>query len=373
MARPHGALARFVLPAILSALTLGLAAPAFADPGEGSGEHQVSFTVTNLVANQPGQANAVDPNLRNAWGIAFAPGGPFWVNDNAAGVSTLYGGDGSVLPLVVSVPPPAGADPGSNGAPTGMVWNPTSGFKVPGTTLASVFIFDSENGTIAGWNAGASLGSAITAVDNSATGAVYKGLAFGSNATGNHLYATDFHNARIDVFDNQFNPVAVAGCFCDPRLPMGFAPFGIQNIDGDLWVSYALQDADRHDDVGGPGAGFVDVYDTDGHLLRRFAQRGVLNSPWGLARAPYGFGQFSGAILVGNFKDGRINAFDARGHFIGTLRNARGAPISIEGLWALSFGGGSKSSPESLYFTAGPDDESNGLFGVIRAGMHAPD
>jgi uncharacterized protein (TIGR03118 family) len=373
MARPHGALARIAWSATLCALALGLAAPAVADSGGGSAEHRVSFTVSNLVANQGGQANAVDPNLRNAWGIAFAPGGPFWVNDNAAGVSTLYGGDGSVLPLVVTVPAPASADPGSNGAPTGMIWNPSSAFRVPGTTLASVFIFDTENGTIAGWNAGADLHNAVTAVDNSATGAVYKGLAFGSNATGNHLYATDFHNGRIDVFDNLFNPVAVAGSFSDPRLPAGYAPFGIQNIDGDLWVTYALQDADRHDDVGGPGAGFVDVFDTDGHLLRRFAQRGVLNSPWGLARAPYGFGQFSGAILVGNFKDGRINAFDARGHFIGSLRSAHGAPIVIDGLWALSFGGAAKSSPESLYFTAGPDDESNGVFGVIKASAHAPD
>ncbi len=373
MARPQGALAPLTLSATMCVLTLALTSPAFADPGEGSAEHGVTFTVSNLAANQNGQANSVDPNLRNAWGIAFAPGGPFWVNDNAAGVSTLYRGDGSVLPLVVTVPPPAGADPGSNGAPTGMIWNPTSGFHVPGTTLASVFIFDTENGTVAGWNPQANLGSAVTAIDNSATGAVYKGLAFGSNGTGNHLYATDFHNGRIDVFDNQFNPVAVAGSFSDPRLPTGFAPFGIQNIDGDLWVTYAQQNADRHDDVGGPGSGYVDVYDTDGHLLRRFAQRGVLDSPWGLARAPYGFGQFSGAILVGNFKDGRINAFDARGHVIGSLRSTHGAAIAIDGLWALSFGGGSRSSPESLYFTAGPDGESNGLFGVIKASAHTAD
>lgn len=364
MVRLQRALAPVTLIAMLGTLALALGSAARADSPGDAGEHGVAFTVTNLVSNVSGRAGVVDPNLRNAWGIAFAPGGPFWVNDNAADVSTLYGGDGSVLSLVVAVPP---------GAPTGMIWNPTSAFHVPGTAFASIFIFDTEEGTLAGWNPQANLGSAVIAVDNSATGAAYKGLAFGTNATGNHLYATDFHNGRIDVFDNQFAPVAVSGSFTDPRLPAGFAPFGIQNIDGDIWVTYALQDADAHDDVGGPGNGFVDVFDTDGNLLRRFARHGVLNSPWGLARAPYGFGRFSGAILVGNFKDGRINAFDAGGHFIGTLRGPHGAPVWIDGLWALSFGGGSKSSPESLYFTAGPDDETNGVFGVIKAMPHSAD
>ena len=198
-------------------------------------------------------------------------------------------------------------------------------------------------------------------------------LACAFHATGNHLYATNFYSGEIEVFDNQFTPVTVSGSFMDHRLPAGFAPFGIQNIDGDLWVTYAQQDADKHDDVGGPGSGFVDVFDTDGHLLRRFARHGVLNSPWGLARAPYGFGPLSGAILVGNFKDGRINAFDARGHLLGALRGTDGRPLVIEGLWALAFGGGAKSSPESLYFTAGPDDETNGVFGVIKAAPRGPD
>ena len=364
MVRPYRALAPLTLAAVLCTLAIGIEPAALADSAGDSGEHAVAFTVTNLDSNVSGRAGVVDPNLQNAWGIAFPPGGPFWINDNASGVSTLYRGDGSVVPLVVTVP---------GGAPTGMIWNPTSGFRLPGTALAAVFVFDSENGTVAAWNPGVSVGSAVTVVDNSATAAVYKGLAFGSNVAGNHLYATDFHNGRIDVFDSQFNPVAVSGSFSDPRLPAGFAPFGIQNIDGDLWVTYAQQNAARHDDVGGPGSGFVDVFDTDGHLLRRFAQHGVLNSPWGLARAPYGFGQFSGAILVGNFKDGHINAFDEHGHFIGALRDAHGAPVWIEGLWGLSFGGGARSSPESLYFTAGPDDESNGVFGVINASAHAPD
>jgi len=355
--------------AALLVLNLGVAGAVRADP-EADG---IAFTVTNLDSNVAGRAAFTDPNAQNAWGIAFAPGSPFWVNDNHAGVSTLYAGDGSIIPLVVTIPPPLGADPGTIAAPTGMVWNPTSGFHVPGTTLPAIFIFDTEDGTISAWNAQANVGSAVIAVDHSALMANYKGLAFGTSSTGNHLYATNFRSGEIEVFDNQFNPVTVPGSFTDHRIPPGFAPFGIQNIDGDLFVTYALQDADKGDDVGGPGNGFVDVFDTDGHLLRRFARRGVLNSPWGLARAPYGFGPLSGAILVGNFKDGRINAFDARGHFLGALRGTNGAAVWIDGLWALTFGGGAKSSPESLFFTAGPEDETNGVFGVIRAAPHSPD
>jgi len=354
---------------VLLVLNFGAAAVVRADPGaEG-----ISFTVTNLDSNVSGRATFTDPNSQNAWGIAFAPGSPFWVNDNHAGVSSLYGGDGSVIPFVVTVPPPLGADPGTIAAPTGMVWNPTQAFHVPGTTFPGIFIFDTEDGTISAWNSQANPGSAVIAVDHSALLANYKGLAFGTSSTGNHLYATNFYSGEVEVFDNQFTPVTAPGGFMDQRIPPGFAPFGIQNIDGDLWVTYALQGPDKRDDVGGPGNGFVDVFDTDGHLLRRFARRGVLNSPWGLARAPYGLGPLSGAILIGNFKDGRINAFDARGRFLGALRGTNGMPVWIDGLWALSFGGGAKSSPESLYFTAGPDDETNGVFGVIEAVPHSPD
>jgi uncharacterized protein (TIGR03118 family) len=349
--------------ALLLVLNLAAASAARAD----AGAEGIAFTLTNLDSNVSGRAAFTDPNSQNAWGIAFAPGSPFWVNDNHAGVSSLYAGDGTIIPFVVTVPPPLGASPGTISAPTGMVWNPTSAFHVPGTALPGIFIFDTEDGTISAWNSQANVGSAVIAVDHSAMLANYKGLAFGTSSTGNHLYATNFYSGEIEVFDNQFNPVTVSGSFTDHRLPPGFAPFGIQNIDGDLWVTYALQGADKRDDVGGPGNGFVDVFDTDGHLLRRFARHGVLNSPWGLARAPYGFGPLSGAILIGNFKDGRINAFDARGHFLGALRGTDGMPLAIDGLWALSFGGGAKSSPEWLYFTAGPDGETNGVFGVIKA------
>jgi uncharacterized protein (TIGR03118 family) len=274
---------------------------------------------------------------------------------------------------VVTVPPPKGSQSGVVSAPTGMIWNPTTGFLVPGSKFAAAFIFDTEDGTISAWNFNVNPTQAVIAVDNSQAGAIYKGLAFGTNVKGNHIYATNFHAGTIEVFDSHFAPATTDGNFIDQHIPTGFAPFGIQNINGDLWVTYAKQDADKHDDVGGPGSGFVDVFDTDGHLLRRFAQHGVLNSPWGLARAPYGFGRFSGDILVGNFKDGRINAFDSHGNFRGALRHPDGRAIGIDGLWALAFGGGAKSSPESLFFTAGPDHETNGVFGVINAAPRSKD
>src|SRR5882757_5520720 len=347
-------------------LVCGAATAVHANDGEDAGD-SVAFVQTNLDSNIAGRAAVPDPNLTNAWGLAFAPGSPFWVNANHSGVATLYAGDGSIVPLVVKIPAPMGSQSGAVSAPTGMIWNPTSGFLVPGSTFPAAFIFDTEDGTISAWNLTVNASSAVIAVDNSPSGAVYKGLAFGTNVNGTHIYATNFHAGTVEVFDNQFAPVTTDGKFVDRHIPAGFAPFGIQNIDGDLWVTYAKQDAAKHDDAGGPGAGFVDVFDTDGHLLRRFAEHGALNSPWGLARAPYGLGQFSGDILVGNFKDGRINVFDSRGNFRGALRQPNGHAVSIDGLWALEFGGGAKSSPESLFFTAGPDHETNGLFGVINA------
>jgi uncharacterized protein (TIGR03118 family) len=357
--------------ALVAGLTIGAATAAHAS--DGANESSVAFVQTNLDSNITGRAKVTDSNLANGWGLAFPPGGPFWVNDNHSGVSTLYLGDGSIVPLVVTIPPPKGSQSGSVSSPTGMIWNPTSGFLVPGSKLPAAFIFDTEDGTISAWNLTVNASSAVIAVDNSPSGAVYKGLAFGTNVNGTHIYATNFHAGTVEVFDNQFAPVTTDGKFVDRHIPAGFAPFGIQNIDGDLWVTYAKQDAAKHDDAGGPGAGFVDVFDTDGHLLRRFAEHGALNSPWGLARAPYGFGQFSGDILVGNFKDGRINAYDSHGNFRGALRRPDGHPLSIDGLWALEFGGGAKSSPESLFFTAGPDDETNGVFGVINAIPHGDD
>jgi uncharacterized protein (TIGR03118 family) len=234
----------------------------------------MAFTQTNLDSNVAGNAEFPDANLTNAWGLAFVPGGAFWVNGNHSGTSNLFKGDGSIASLVVTIPSPSGAV----SAPTGILANPTTAFFVPGSKLAAAFIFDTEDGTVAAWNPGVDATHAVIAVDNSRSGAVYKGLAFGSNVSGNHIYATNFSAGTIDVFDSTFAPVATDGQFIDQHIRPGFAPFGIQNIDGDLWVTYAKQDAEKMDDAAAPGNGFVDVFDTDGHLLRRFAQHGALNS-----------------------------------------------------------------------------------------------
>jgi uncharacterized protein (TIGR03118 family) len=209
---------------------------------------------------------------------------------------------------------------------------------------------------------------AILKIDNSGAGAVYKGLALAPAKGGPRLYATNFFAGTVEMYDANFAPVIIAGAFHDIMLPVGFAPFNIQFISGKLWVTYALQDAAKHDDTAGPGNGFVDVYDTEGTLLQRFAQHGTLNSPWGLAIAPAKFGAFSGAMLVGNFGDGRINAFDAAtGEFLGSMREPSGRFLEIDGLWALTFGnGGNGGETDLLYFTAGPDEEQHGLFGQIR-------
>jgi uncharacterized protein (TIGR03118 family) len=209
---------------------------------------------------------------------------------------------------------------------------------------------------------------AVLAVDNPnpTNGAVYKGLVFGVNAkNGVLLFATNFRAGTVDVFDHTYTKVTTDGGFADPRIPAGFAPFGIQNINGDLFVTYAKQNAQKHDDVAGRGNGFVDVFDTDGHLLRRFARRGPLNSPWAVARASYAFGRFSGDVLIGNFGNGEVNAFDSDGDFLGTLGDVKGKPLVIDGLWTLTLGGGKNSSSDTLYFTAGPNGEVDGSFGTI--------
>ena len=320
------------------------------------------FETVNLVSDQPGHAAHTDPNLVNPWGIAHSSGSPFWVSDNGAGVSTLYNGSGipqpQPTPLVVTIPPPTGGTPPS--APTGVVFNGTSDFA------SSHFIFATEGGTIARWNSGT---DAIT-VGNPPSGAVYKGLAIGSDGSANFLYATNFHAGTINVFDKNFSNVTnttFAGKFTDPALPAGFAPFGIQNIGGNLYVTYAKQDADKHDDVAGPGNGFIDVFSTAGTLMRRFASNGTLNSPWGLTIAPPGFGPFGGDLLVGNFGDGEINAFKlSNGAFDGQLLTASGTPLLIDGLWGLSTGNdGNAGRSDQLFFTAGPDDEAHGLFGQV--------
>jgi uncharacterized protein (TIGR03118 family) len=348
------------------------------------------FVQTNLVSGTAPPPNKVpappalhtDNQLLNAWGVAFFPNGPFWVADNNAGLSTLYDGEGVKQSTVVTIPPSAHEPPGTQSAPTGIVWNPdeahaNQGFLIPtgvgGNGAPAIFIFDSEEGTISVWNGG---NQAFRVVDNfnvppspnpALNGSVYKGLALGTNATGNFLFATNFRQGRIDVFDSNFAPAQLDGSFTDPKIPSDFAPFGIRNINGEIWVTYAKQDAARHDDVAGPGNGFVDIFDTDGHLLSRFATHDHLNSPWGLALVPEGFGSFGGDVLVGDFGDGRINVYTFDGKFVDQLKGTDHdhKAITIDGLWTLTFGGGLHSSPETLYFAAGPAGEANGLFGRI--------
>src|SRR4051812_26372605 len=332
--------------AVLTAAALLILAPAaWAQRAIGS------YVQTNLVADQSGRAQLVDSNLKNPWGLAFGPATPAWVANNGTNTSTLYAGgvNGSPVtqpPLIVGVP----------GAPTGQVFNGTSNFMV-GAGPAR-FIFSTEKGQIFGWNTGTAAEMAA-----SVRGANFKGLAI----LGGKLYATDFKNARVDVFDSGFKLVRKRGAFVDNRLPNRFAPFGIEAVGNRLIVTYAKQNKDGDDDAPGAGLGFVDVYSSGGNLVKRLIQRGPLNAPWGIAMAPTGFGAAGGELLVGNFGGaGRIDAFNPRtGTFRGALRGTNGKPLAIEGLWALKVGTATIGGPGSLLFTAGIDHEHHGLFGSI--------
>jgi uncharacterized protein (TIGR03118 family) len=326
------------------------------------------FLATDLVSDLPGIGQIQDPTLINAWGIALSPnGGAFWVSSNGQDVSKLYTGDVNGSPiklssLVVSIP---------GGAPTGQVFNPTQDFVVKSGTASApaVFIFVTENGDVTGWNPGVPPPAPSTSAQlgTHVDGAIFKGVTLASTADGNFLFATDFHNGQVDVFDSSFNLVSH---FTDPTLTLkGFAPFNVADINGKLYVTFAKQDADAEDDVAGKGNGFIDVFDTAGHLEQRLVSNGPLNSPWGLALAPSNFGQFSNALLVGNFGDGHISAFDPdTGKFLGQLSSSSGHPLVIENLWGLAFGNGKTAGdPTTLYYSAGPGDETHGLFGKITA------
>jgi uncharacterized protein (TIGR03118 family) len=345
----------------------------------GAAEDPQVYTRVNLVSDIAGVARFTDSNLVNPWGLAFGPTSPFWVADNGTGLSTLYRGDGKSFPLgsplVVTIPPPAG---GTSASPTGLVFNGTSSFVVSanGKSGAAIFIFATEDGTISGWSPAVDFQNAILVVDNSAPGgvdnstlgAVYKGLATADKGSSHFLYAANFSDGFVEVYNSSFKFVK---SFTDTGVPAGFAPFGIQNINGKLYVTFAKQNDKKHDDVAGPGNGFVDIFDADGNLLDRFASGGTLNSPWGLALAPDEFGKFGQHLLVGNFGDGRINAFGLNtGHFDGQLIDPEGNPLTINGLWALQFGNGAPNggSRHKVFFTAGIADESHGLFGFIKAG-----
>jgi uncharacterized protein (TIGR03118 family) len=354
------------LPLAVAAVGAGL--PIAASLGQTPNQ----YTQTNLISDIPGVARITDPNLVNPWGQSEIGGSPLWVADNNSKVSTLYtggvnGSTPSIVPLVVKIV--GGTGTGTVGNTTGS----TTDFLVhtPRGTAPANFIFDSESGNVTAWSGRVS-GKVATNEFRGGSAAVYKGLALASVGTDNFLYATNFRARRIDVFDGSFHRMKFpsgpfgAGAFRDPGLPPSFAPFGIQLINGELYVSYAKQNAQKHDDVAGPGNGFVDVFDTDGVLKTRLISRGALNSPWGLVLAPSTFGGFGGDLLVGNFGDGTIHAYDpATGAPQGTVSNTDGNPIAIDGLWALRFGNGTFGGPNDLVFTAGIVGESHGLLGEI--------
>jgi len=327
---------------------------------------------TGLVTDTAGVAGAaitIDPTLVDPWGLAFQPDGAFWVADQGTGVATLYGGDGTKVNATFTIPNPV-AGKVSTG-PTGMIWNPTGkSFVVPGTQLTSLFIFATLEGTIAAWapNLPVAPTVAVTAVNNSQSGAVYTGLAFGVTQQGSFLYAANVNSGHIDVFDAKFQPAngQLPGSFFDPGMPAGFVPFGIQPLDdGNLAVTYALQNPQKNFILPNAGAGFVDIFDTDGELLQRLASGGPLNAPWGVTRAPAGFGGPSGQILVGNFGDGHLLAYNETGDVVHALVDDQRQQIVIPGLWSLHFGGALASDPRALFFTAGVGQGQHGLFGAL--------
>jgi uncharacterized protein (TIGR03118 family) len=362
--------ATIVSAGALAAGTLG-AAPA------GASAHIGSYRQINLVSDQPGKAHLLDSDLVNAWGLAASPGtnaspgSPLWVADNGSDKATLYAGASATsvakVPLVVNV---------TGAAPTGQVFNSdASAFVVSdshGNSGSSLFLFDTENGTIDGWapnvNPSGSNPSTMTEVArNNGANAVYKGLAIATVKGKSFLYATNFRSGRVEAYDSTFTPVEMpGGLFVDPGLPAGYGPFGIAEIRGKLYVTFAQQDATLHDDVAGPGHGFVDVFTNTGAFVRRLVTRGALNSPWGLALAPRSFGRFGGDLLVGNFGNGLINVYNpTNGASLGRLRQPNGLPINIDGLWGLKFGNGNAAKTGELLFSAGPDGESHGLLGKI--------
>jgi uncharacterized protein (TIGR03118 family) len=325
------------------------------------------FKQRNLVSDGGVPAAHVDHNLVNGWGVAFNPLGFVWVADADGMVSTLYDGDGNVQPLVVQIPSPTMS---IGGHPTGIVFNGSSGFVAThnGVSGPSRFLFATEQGVIAAWAPNVDSTHAIRMVNRSSVGTSYKGLALSAGGSGQLLYAADFAHGHVDVFDSSFHPVSLpTGAFVDANLPKGFAPFGIQAIGGDIYVTYALRESGGTDEVAGPGLGYVDVYTPNGHFIRRVASGGCLNAPWGIALAPAGFGVYSNKLLIGNFGDGRINAFHpTSGSALGPLRNSGGAAIHIDGLWGMQFGNGFANQPvNTLFFASGPAGESHGLYGRL--------
>jgi uncharacterized protein (TIGR03118 family) len=337
----------FVLLALLGLATQGLA-------------QQTSYQQTNLVANVAGVANHTDAQLSNPWGIAFIPGQTFWVSNNNGGTSTQYDAQGNKMQPTVTIPS-AAMNPCSPGCPTGVVANSTlTNFN------GALFIFDSEDGILAAWNG---TGNATTVVDNSAAGAVYKGLALVSASEGDFLLAANFRSGKIDVFDHNFHSAALAGSFTDPNLPAGMAPHGVHLVNNQVYVVYAMQDSAKHDPVPGAGSGVVDVFDLNGNFVKRFTAGGPLNAPWGLVQASANFGGFSNDILIGNFGDGTIQAYDSAGNAQGMLADSNQQPLANPGLWDLVVGANGTGDPNTLYLTAGGSDQTQGLFASIMPGQ----
>lgn len=315
---------------------------------------QAGYSQTNLVSNTAGVGKTTDSQLSNPWGIAYIAGQDFWIANNNGGTSTLYDQNGNKdTGLIVTIPGAAHNPNGScnPGCPTGLVANGNGIYFGGGQ-----FIFDTEDGIFANWT-GAS-NTASVAFDNSASGAVYKGLAV-LNST--FLLAANFNTGKVDVLDRNFNPTSLSGSFTDPKLPAGFAPHGIHVIGNQVYVAYAMQDAAKHDAQPGAGVGQVDIFDSNGNFVSTFVPAGgKLNAPWGVVAAPSGFGTFADAILVGNFGDGTINAYDTTGKFLGQMTDSSNKVLSNPGLWEMAFGGGGSSGdPGTLYLTAGGSNQPN--------------
>ncbi len=354
----------FRYSAVLAAMLVALCSVSF---GQDSTQQ---YAVTNLVSNQTDMATTQDTNLVNAWGMSRSSGSPWWISDNGTGLSTLYDGSGDIQGLVVTIPS-GDTTQSATGTPTGTIYNGSSVDFLLAPGKPAVFLFATEDGTISGWNPGVNATSAMIEV-NEHSRSVFKGLAVaqvtnGANST-TYLYVADFRRGQVRVYDTSFNHVPLFDhLFNDFAIPDGFAPFNIQNIGGNLYVAFAEQDSDKHDEVDGPGLGFVDVFTPSGFLLQRLQHGPWFNGPWAITLASSDFGLFSHDVLVGQFGSGEILAFDPlTGRFKGKLLNTSNQPITIDGLWDLSFGNGGKAgSATALYFSAGPNGESNGLFGNI--------
>src|SRR5258708_4803881 len=351
-------------------------------PGGAQAQH---YNQTDLVSDIMGRAPVFDPNLKNPWGLTRSSGSPWWIGNNNSGTSTLYDGKGNSIPLVGSVPPPKGSPAGTQSAPTGVVFNgsPADFLLAPGKQ--AIFIFATEDGTISGWNPGIDLHNAVLKVDNSdgggADGAVYKGATSGEINGKRFLYVTNFRSARVEVYDTNFKRIHLDEDAFEPdgddehgsqRIARGFAPFNIQNIGGSLFVTYAKQDAPRHDPVGGDGLGFVEIFTPSGKHIGHLEHGDWFNAPWGVVWTTRDFGEFSNAILVGNFRSGWIAAFNGFTHkFIGFVKNDKGSLMFIDGLWSLTFGNDGDPAKNgagpanTLFFTAGINNEQDGLFGTI--------